>query len=397
VYDCGSEPKAHVLRELKQLLAASENRDLDVLFISHFDRDHICGVPHLLKSGAFTTHTIVLPYLDIAERIIALARAFSDADQYRGRIDSFFVNMVFDPIGTLTQFGPQQIILVRSDVDWEDEGLAGMQPRPELDPQPKRSPSTHRPAQVKLVAAYPSDPSRPLEMVEITENQEVKVVVVRNAAMVVSHACENLRWKLLPWVRPAGLPQIMAFRHEIEKLFGWPTHSFYNHIYAVDVRKKMVTALRQKVSKIYERTFLDKNLTSMSVYSGPLEPEKVDAVAVFPCLDQNETTKIGWLGTGDAHLRESSEQVAFQRGFEDNLHYVSTFLFPHHGSIKNSDPDELITSADYWVASADPIHDWEHPHWKLKQAVYDLNKQFRHVRSVEETGFAELFYIGPRS
>jgi hypothetical protein len=338
----------------------------------------------------------VLPYLDIAERIIALACAFSDANRFGRRVDSFFVNMVFDPIGTLTQFGPRQIILVRSEADSRDEGLGGPQPRTDPDPQPSKSPSNNRLPKVKLVPAYPSDSSRPLTMVEITATQEVEVVVVRNSAMEVSYGCANLRWKLLPWVRPADLPAITAFCREIESLFGWPPNSFYQRIYAVDVRKKMVTTLRQKVSKIYERTFSDKNLTSMSLYSGPLEPEGVDAVAVFPFLNQNEATKIAWLGTGDAHLRVPSEQVAFKRGFCDDLQYVSTFLFPHHGSIENSDPDKLITNADYWVASADPIHDWEHPHWKLKQAVDKLHKQFRHVRSVEETGFAELFYIGPR-
>lgn len=102
------------------------------------------------------------------------------------------------------------------------------------------------------------------------------------------------------------------------------------------------------------------------------------------------------MGTGDAHLKTASDVAAFNKAYGPDIEHSSTFVFPHHGSIENSDPNNLVSDADRWVAAADPIHDWQHPHWSLQAAVAGKKSVFKHVRGSAMTGFNETFLLTPK-
>ena len=396
VYDCGSEPKKHVYREIKNLLDCRPERQLDVLVLSHFDRDHICGTPRLLrKSGGFQVDTIILPFVDMDERIVALARAAASTEAFGGQIDTFFVNMVFDPAATLAAFGPRRIVFVRGGSDDEGRG-PGEAPDPDarFDRKPGRDPEGK--VSVDFKAAYPNDPQRPLEMMIRGREANSVVLEVRHAAAVVHDPSWSLLWKLVPWVRPADRAAVAAFRAGVEKLFKWTMGTFDAKITDPEVRQQMVTTKRSGLAKVYKAAFSDKNLTSLCLYSGLVAPAECDALAIEPAMSAHDLTKIGWLGTGDTHLTKPADRAAFAHGYGDDVEHASTFVFPHHGSIKNTDPDNLVSDADHWVAAADPIHEWEHPHWSLQQAVSALKRAFHRVRSPEATGYSEAFLISPK-
>jgi hypothetical protein len=203
----------------------------------------------------------------------------------------------------------------------------------------------------------------------------------------------SISWKLLPWVRQADPADVARFRGRVESLFSWPVGSFRTQVQHTAIRKQMVTTKRVLLARAYKEAFGDKNLTSLCLYSGPAAPDRTHATAIGHHLPLHLLTKIGWLGTGDAHLREAADITAFRQGYVADLAYVSTYLFPHHGSIENSDSDDLIVDADLWVAAADPIHPWLHPHWQLQAAVAFMGREFRHVRSSEPTAAEELFVV----
>jgi hypothetical protein len=398
VYDCGSEPKRHVNREIKGLVEARPCRSLDLLVLSHFDRDHICGTPRLLhKSNGLKVDTILLPFVDMDERIVALAQAAAETEDYGGRIDGFFLDMVFDPVAALSRFEPRRIIFVRSGDD--DAPLDGDGP-PDADPGSsgmreemkgyrtrERGPG---PIKTSLVGAY-GDPQRPPRHVYRGQSGGTEVLEVRNVALALADAGYSVEWKLLPWVRPAAAADVASFRSMVETLFGWPKGTFGSKILDPAVRKQMVTSKRTKLAAAYKLAFADKNLTSLCLYSGPRDPRRLAATAITPRLGYHRLTKIGWLGTGDAHLKDRADIVAFRQAYAQDIDFVSTYLFPHHGSIENSDPSNLIVDADLWVAAADPIHPWLHPHWKLERAVHRRGKMFRHVRASPATGATEVF------
>lgn len=395
-YDCGSEPKRHVHREINGLRDVVADGQLDLLVLSHFDRDHICGTPHLLRRDGFQVDTIMLPFVDMDERIIALAQAAAETEDHGGAIDSFFVNMVFDPASTLAQFRPRRIIFVRGE---DDETPLDGEGGPDFTPDFRgefegKSAASRRdpPFRTELIAAYPEGHRR-AEHVRLTASGNTEFIAIRNMALAVHDHGSSVLWKLTPWVRRANPAHIAAFRTAVEALFGWHPGTFAIQVTDQAVRKQMVTTKRTKLAAAYKIAFGDKNLTSLCLYSGPLHPERTDAHAFTHKLPSSSKTKIGWLGTGDAHLHDAADIAAFEQAYVDDLPLVSAFTLPHHGSIANSNPAQLVSDADLWIAAADPIHKWEHPAWQLQAAVAALKRQFRHVRSYPDTACEEGFLI----
>lgn len=73
VYDCGtSSPQYLVKREIDRLYEAAKYNNarpvLDLVTISHFDKDHISGIVYLLEK--FHVRNLLLPYLPLWQRIV---------------------------------------------------------------------------------------------------------------------------------------------------------------------------------------------------------------------------------------------------------------------------------------------------------------------------------------
>lgn len=393
VYDCGSEPKRHVLREIRKLVATQSGRHLDILALSHFDRDHICGVPDLLKTGTgfAAVDTILLPYVDAAERLIAMGKAVATAEICGGRLPPFFTEIVVDPVAALTELGPRSIVLVGPEDD--DDRLGGITTAgpdsPLADPDDR-----FRDREARFTwRAKTARPDRPWMFTKTPAQSGVSVFHASNMMLVGTDVEGSEIWKLRPYTRPAKQAEIAQFKAAVEVLFGWGAGTFDVRSASIAERRKMATTHRTKLAEAYRTSFNDKNLTSMSLYSGPLEPEALRAVSVTPHRDNHELTKVGWLGTGDAYLKGVADRAAFEAAYAVDLPVTATFMLPHHGSVENTDPGSLVSDADDWVAAADPIHDWAHPHWSLIRAVEAKGGRFRHVRAAPATAFEEVFLL----
>lgn len=88
VYDCGAQKTSVVL---KREIASSFSMDdeIDVLFISHLDNDHVCGIPTLKKSVK-TIKTVVLPLIPASTKPIYLLMADSTLTQILTKPQDFF-------------------------------------------------------------------------------------------------------------------------------------------------------------------------------------------------------------------------------------------------------------------------------------------------------------------
>lgn len=74
VYDCGTASYQRDLqREIKDAYASQKNKVIDLLFISHFDNDHVSGLRYLLKNGYMQAGKtkIVLPFMHLAWQFIS--------------------------------------------------------------------------------------------------------------------------------------------------------------------------------------------------------------------------------------------------------------------------------------------------------------------------------------
>ena len=365
-YDCGSDPIAGVVNAASTIAKRRPSRLLDMLFVSHFDRDHICGIPHLLHPRkGMQVDTIVMPYLDDVDRIIAFGRCADRAET--GASARFHEDMVVDPVDTMGRFDPRQIILIMpSDEDSE----AGFFDLPPADPPS----SPARGAPWKAADANGGRAAPPQ-----ARTTSDGATVLRRAEFDIAGR-DSGGWRLKPHVKRAELHDREAFAAAIEVLLRWPRGSFRDRVQDKRLRRAMVTEHRTMVSRAYAWTFGDKNETSLSLYSGPLNPE--DAGAVFRNMPETPVARVGWLGTGDAGLRDHHAVRLFRDFYRDELDWVSTFVLPHHGSIHNYDPDFPVTDADVWVAAAQPTHrSWKHPAPEIVAAIKSSGAKFRKVGS----------------
>jgi len=114
VVDCGAMTKYASRRDARidaYLAVVGAKQALDFLFISHAHADHLNGVERLLdKVKGLVVKTIVLPLLNVEDRLIAYARAASEdaisADS------AFYKAFVVDPASALGRFNPERILFV---------------------------------------------------------------------------------------------------------------------------------------------------------------------------------------------------------------------------------------------------------------------------------------------
>lgn len=367
VYDCGSIPIAGVVDAVLSIVSRRESRRLDMLFVSHFDRDHICGIPHLLhQKNGLQVDTIVMPYLDDIERIIAFGR--SSATSAEPRAERFHEDIVVDPMGTMTQFGPRQIVMVASDE--EDDGGSGFF---ELPPtEPPRSDPDGQPWKSKDAGDFRSAPPSARRTPE-------GAIVVQKIEFNIASGTEG-GWLLKPHVKKADLQDRKAFCTAVEVMLKWPRGSFREKVQSKKVRQLLVTKHRTILSRAYAWAFGDKNETSMSLYSGPASPEEAGAVVYR--TKKFDSARVGWLGTGDACFLDPQTVQKYQNHYSDELDWITTFMLPHHGSAHNFDPELPVVEAELWVAAAQPKHSsWKHPAPEIVKAIKASGAKFRKVGS----------------
>ena len=280
-----------------------------------------------------------------------------------------------DPIASLRQFRPRQIIFV----------VSGESPMPDLPPSAPPAGLPDRRLAWKATARSEQPETRSVD------GQDV--VVVRDPIFDILPSGAVAGWQLIPYVDRVSPEVVVNFRRVAEALLNWERDSFGAKVSDPSVRRDLVTRHRSKMARAYRHAFKDKNTTSLSLYSGPAHPSTTGAVQLWPFAPATDTAKVAWMGTGDADLKDHDAIARFERHYRDGMPYVSTFLLPHHGSIHNSNPYKLVSDADRWVASAEPIHPWEHPAQALIDAVSARGRGFQHVKSNQSSAFDEALIV----
>lgn len=379
VYDCGSDPIAGVVQSVRSIVARRPSRKLDMLFVSHFDRDHICGIPYLLhEKKGLRVDTIVMPYLDDIERIIAFGRSAATSGERVA--ERFHEDVIVDPIGSMASFGPRQIVMVMPD-DEDEGGLSYF----ELPPvEPPHSGTDGLPWKSADKTGRSSTRS-------MSRRSPDGATVVQHIEFEVGKGTEG-GWLLKPHVKRTSRRDRDAFCAAVEVALSWPRSSFEQKVKDKKERRLLVTKHRSAVARAYTWTFGDKNETSLVLYSGPAEPQK--AGAVFKNGQMFAKARVGWMGTGDVDFKDRLTVQRFQNHYRDEVDWVTTFMLPHHGSAHNFDPSLFVIDAELWVAAAKPIHKkWKHPAPEIVRAVKANGARFRKVCSAPKSLLEERMVV----
>lgn len=358
-FDCGSRSRSKFDEYLKAW-TRRERVDLDWLFISHFDADHVSGLNVLMSRTI--VRNVMVPYLNERELAYVLLQEVA-----RGNVDRNLVELTADPTGFFVSRGADRVVFLSGGAS-EEPGI-GEGPRPGgskedfgprtiIDPQP-----------TPLTTAHMADSG--------SQDQEVAQLIRGGVCTIDMHAgIAGVRLK--PYrapVQPHVLPGILK---EIQKLLGpTPTSHLQPGLgplaFAV-ARYARTPAGRAGLKAIYKQYVGSSNRASLSLLSVPLvssgATQHWQMTHPFP-WPRGADLAPAWLNTGDAELLKSADLKSWENAYGGDLDQVRALALPHHGSDKNSGPafhakcSEAVLIAHARVGSA------KHPGDEVSAAAGD--------------------------
>ncbi len=370
VYDCGSKNKTALTHSVKAM--AKRLSRIDALFVSHLHEDHVNGLDQLL--GAVRVNTVFIPHLSVSATVAGLVADAADTPLSHSLVDASL-----DPQRWFGERGVSHIVRVRppppgkgSVADAGSEGLPpGREPQyAEIDWDPRE-------ARDGDLAKGPAD----LQWMESGE------------MLAPGPEAQTLDWVLVPHVDPELQIDLTRFEGEVANVLGLPDLDNLT-------TRQLADALRdpgqcKSLRGCYIRCFgANHNRVSMSVYSGPnSDPNQQHWSRILPLPLHflfHRIGVVGWIGTGDAELKDHQVRGAWERSYRKFLPNLSTLLLPHHGSDRNFSP-ELLKYQDLacCVASAGDPSQYSHPGVEVIESVRLQGRIFRHVSERPGTLFCE--------
>lgn len=337
VYDCGtltSKRKKLIEREVD--LLASRIDSLDALYISHFDDDHVNGLPELFDR--FTPSLIAIPHVTAAERFFRVVHARGGYGL--STLGQVTRGMLLNPKRTISDiFGRVPIVEIGPD---------------QTAPSAPEEFQSYDDARDGLSAIKPSEDTGGVGYI------------------VDSRGCTL--WVVKPWVNPAVTVASDRFLEELglssncdlmEALPGWLSDIRGARKFIADAYKRAIDGVPESVIN---------NFTSLCLYSGPPDGNLVKIMPNHWVGDVmtwstrgdfcENSTAPAWIGTGDALLGDSEAAAPFFDSFSLARKSVGQVTAPHHGASRNSYRDfvDFFGQETTWIASAGTKNTYGHPH-----------------------------------
>ena len=365
---------------------------IDLLLVSHVHEDHINGIERLLDSTTgLKVDTIMLPLTTLEERLIAFAR--SVAEDGAASDSAFYRRFVVSPEAALSELGPRQIILVRSGSP--DDGAPGRTEEPlypfSPDEGDRDRETTKAPREWKLVGAGELERRGG----RLTPTGDVaQVVVLPDSAGIAVPGAVDWEWLVAPYVDPKVQLGISKFERKLARSLRTPVGNLRMQLNSVTYVQDLLVNHVVELTTAYEAVASDLNVTSMCVYSGPARAHEVrihlfigDGYSWRP---YHRSRRIGWLGTGDAALKEKTRLDPLLRHYGQHLDRVATLTMPHHGSDANFHPDLLDgINPSLCVVAAAKYSNWRHPGTDVVQSVASRGITLRVATDDERSAIAE--------
>ncbi|TDK42385.1 MBL fold metallo-hydrolase [Antarcticimicrobium luteum] len=380
VYDCGSD-QSWALDPAVDRFAARFG-DIDALFISHLDRDHVNGIDSLLSKA--DVDTVYLPYLNDVCQVLDLLEADGESG-----LSGSLIEAALDPASWFGSRGVRRVIRVGPG---GPEGSDGpFLPEPSREPEPDRS---------EIVAKI-----GPQDATVLTQGREGSRAelcrLTPGSSVVFSGDAGLLDWVLIPHVTPAPKENVAAFLKALRSALDLETGRRLNTSRLLEGLSKART--RKKMKDSYEAIIAGgarrmHNRISMSLYSGPTGRgsrthwvSELDAsrwLGHCPYQEAIPPAPVGWLGTGDATLKVEDVWNAFRAAYDPVLGEVVTLDLPHHGSKHNFRSDlTALPGLRHAIANASKPSRHKHP---SPYVIHELESAGIHAWLVSQEPSTEL-------
>lgn len=281
VYDCGNWKKTtlsgHVVSQ-----SFTADDVIDILFISHFDWDHISQID-TLRDTVKQIKCVIMPLLHDDEKIF-----ITNIHRVLGFLSSTLVN------------NPRQFFGEN----------------------------------VKIIYVEPSEAQEDFED-DIREIDNISSSSIKSGTQI-SLGHSNYNWIFIPF-NIENRSRSLLFKKDIDSA-GFDLDKLRNDP-NYTINKIKTTIEKNKIKKIYNSIRGKINQNSMIVYSGC--HESIDAISLWSHKDINgyfypyhrfeDVETISCIYTGDVDLNVVNLKLVFKNYWK----YVGTVQIPHHGSIKD--------------------------------------------------------------
>ncbi len=334
VYDCGSgrglKPRAALPSAVERMLDdVPDGSTIDLLVVSHFDRDHINGLEHLAQKLGEKDIDVTRVWAPILSKIEALY-AMTDSDLSDTELETY-ASFLYDPATALGElFADAEVSLIPTDTE-----PLPLPPASEVgDPDGDQDPGD--------------------EKIVLEAGTGGRGLLARRGG---AKAREFL-WEIQPYVIPSVLKGATQARQLLRRRLGKPIEdctlqdliTLMNHASLTTAFHDAVRAHHRRLSRSARASSARSgpNLSSLCLYSGPASPYEwchfrggwkplsatPEAIPIAP----------SWLGTGDAGLRRGQDVDGLRTALtQHRLDRVGIMSAPHHGS-------RLDSAAPLWDA-----------------------------------------------
>jgi hypothetical protein len=253
VYDCGStSAQRYVADAIEGMLRRVFGRAMpriDLITISHFDKDHISGLVTLLSK--FRVEALLLPYMPLWQR---LTLASAEGIGAQEPLFAFFV----DPVAYIIGIGGAQIgqiILVPPSAGEGPDGGGEGAPPP-----------LEGPWQLDVDGSEPTDEEQHMDYQAFAVQAAKAGTQVRFMRPGGSLRAAGV-WEFVPYNDATFAPKATdAFRAQIAALQARLLNPLYG-----DDRNTVLNAIKQSYDATFGRSAKNRNEISLFLYGGPLK------------------------------------------------------------------------------------------------------------------------------
>lgn len=302
VYDCGSKTIKRAAFKHILLSSIPDRMDVEALFISHFDEDHVNGISILAKERRIKR--IIMPQIERYEWFYILTDCFEND---RKEADAKITDRIR---GICSEYGIPLIQVAPSEY-YESVYRDGDTNRINIEDL----------TSIRILANGCSLDFRSVwEYIPINTSDQKKIDILKCA---LDDFFKELHFEKM----------------EIDKM---PASEIV----------EIISTYRCKINTIYKRVFNNSNNASMCLYSGSYNSGTVSlCYTQFACSCYSripfrpfgrERNKDACLYTGDADLTCIGLRNHISRVLSSKNNKIGMIQIPHHGSIHNSDAESLF-------------------------------------------------------
>ncbi len=345
VYDCGT---SHFIAGKSQSLNNEitdfkyrpccfpcNNDEIELLFISHLDYDHVSGLKRLLTE--FEVKNIILPYIGEEHRKFFLTSMPADNSPDNNNLSFADYSSFIDSPHTFIQNNSKnsgiKVFFVKSDSE----------PAKEYQGFDKENQSEDM---------YPNGtPDEKTEEKEFNKQEKVKVYENNLQFFIKQY------WEFTTYSKSVSQNAIDKLHDRLKKILKKKAHEYLT---PEDIRK-IVTDNRKEAHKCYTDCIGEINSHGLVLLHGPIGFKCLYSRIYSDCelnhlcndyccrhfshgchnfINKNQKM-LGTLLFGDTSINPGNNPLSFPKAFKDKLVNAHIVQVPHHGSSKNWDFNEF--------------------------------------------------------